>query len=74
MSYDGQHFLTRFHNGTNLVLFFRSKDSCDPDLVEVYAPAQGPESEKRFPPRSACVFMAITNGGDYTPVCLPYYL
>ena len=52
--------------------FHRPKDSDDVDLVEVYAPVQGPESNEQFPPRSACVFMAITNGGDYTPVCLPY--
>ena len=45
----------------------RPKNLCDPDLVEVYAPA-----EEQFPLRAACVFMAITNGGDYTPVHLPY--
>lgn len=50
--------------------FRRPKDYRDPDLVEVYAPAQVPESKEQFPLRSACVFMAITNGGDYTPVCL----
>ena len=49
---------------------FSRFDSRDPDLVEVYAPAQGPESEEQYLPRSACVFMAITNGGDYTPVRL----
>ena len=52
--------------------FHRPKDSNDVDLVEVYAPVQGPESNEQFPPCSACVFMAITNGGDYTLVCLPY--
>jgi hypothetical protein len=50
--------------------FCRPKDSRDLDLVEVYAPFCGPESNEQFPPPSACVFMALTNGGDYTPVCL----
>jgi hypothetical protein len=73
MSYDGQPFFFFFFLGSTVRIFHRPKDSrCDPDLVEVYAPTQGPESEEQFIPRSACVFIAITNGGGYTPVCLPY--
>ncbi|KIM44282.1 hypothetical protein M413DRAFT_67934 [Hebeloma cylindrosporum] len=40
----------------------RPKDSHDLDRVEVYS-----KSHKKFPTPAACVFMAITNGGDYTP-------
>ena len=56
-------FLVRFW----YITLCRPKDLRDPDLVEVYAPA-----EEKFPLRSASIFMAITNGGDYTPVRLPY--
>ena len=68
--HDGEYPLVLFQVG--LIYFCRPKGSKDLDLVEVYAPAQGPASDEQFPPRSACVFIAITNGGDYTPVRLPY--